>query len=121
MNDDFFNLNYFTIQKISVPEQERQKFLDEQTREFSSGFNPPSGLNPLEYQNLFLEHFKNSRNKSKEILDKKTEQLTLNREVFQLKNDECMNRIISIESQENFHSWENQGLVDYFKLLSDEK
>ena len=113
-----WELCYYTAEKANIPDAEKQRFLDRQTNEMNGMFDPPPGLSPTEYSNLFMNHFLKSREKSRDLIDKNSTVKVRVSEMFQIGNRECLDQISRIESSSNFHSWENPSLVDSFKYLS---
>lgn len=112
---------YFTKELQKIDPSHEQYLVDTQTREIlQDNFNPPPGLSPAEYSQLFMQHFLKTREKSKEIVDENNQKISRYRILSQLGNRECLDEIIRIESASDFHSWENSSLLDYFKELSTE-
>ena len=112
---------YFTKELQNIDPSHEQYLVDTQTREIlQDNFNPPPGLSPAEYSQLFMQHFLKTREKSKEIVDENNQKISRYRILSQLGNRECLDEIIRIESASDFHSWENSSLLDYFKELSTE-
>ena len=112
---------YFTKELQKIDPSHEQYLVDEQTREIlQDNFNPPPGLSPAEYSQLFMQHFLKTREKSKEIVDENNQKISRYRILSQLGNRECLDEIVRIESSLDFHSWENSSLLDYFKQLSNE-
>jgi len=115
---EIWMIGYYTKVPLEMPEEEKQKFLDRQTNEFSSSFDPPPGLSPDEYSQLFLNHYMKSRKESRDLIDKNSEVKISYSEVFQLGNLECFDHLSRIENLREFHSWQNPGLVEHFRVLS---
>jgi len=112
---------YFTKELQKIDPSHEQYLVDAQTREIlQDNFNPPHGLSPAEYSQLFMQHFLKTREKSKEIVDENNQKISRYRILSQLGNRECLDEIMRIESASDFHSWENSSLLDYFKELSTE-
>jgi hypothetical protein len=112
---------YFTKELQKIDPSHEQYLVDEQTREIlQDNFNPPPGLSPAEYSQLFMQHFLKTREKSKEIVDENNQKISRYRILSQLGNRECLDELVRIESSLDFHSWENSSLIDYFKQLSNE-
>ena len=112
---------YFTKELQKIDPSHEQYLVDQQTREIlQDNFNPPPGLSPAEYSQLFMQHFLKTREKSKEIVDENNQKISRYRILSQLGNRECLDEIVRIESSLDFHSWENSSLLDYFKQLSNE-
>lgn len=112
---------YFTKELQKIDPSHEQYLVDEQTREIlQDNFNPPPGLSPAEYSQLFMQHFLKTREKSKEIVDENNQKISRYRILSQLGNRECLDELVRIESSLDFHSWENSSLLDYFKQLSNE-
>lgn len=115
---DMWSISYFTVEKREISDEESQRFLDLSTREMSQTFNPPPGLSPDDYANLFLQHFLKSRESSREILKTNSVSKIRNTEIFQVGNEECLKHLSKIESSPDFHSWENPDFVLFFRNLS---
>ena len=112
---------YFTKELQKIDPSHEQYLVDQQTREIlQDNFNPPPGLSPAEYSQLFMQHFLKTREKSKEIVDENNQKISRYRILSQLGNRECLDELVRIESSLDFHSWENSSLLDYFKQLSNE-
>lgn len=112
---------YFTKESSNIDPSHEQYLVDEQTRTImQDSFNPPEGLSPAEYSQLFLQHFLKTREKSKEIVDENNQKISRYKIFSQLGNFECLKELSKIEAEENFHSWENESLLNYFKQLSNE-
>jgi hypothetical protein len=110
---------YFTQAVNNIDPQLEQRMLDDQTREITSNmFNPPPGLTPDDYSQLFMNHFLESRNKSREIINKSNLHTVRNRVLLQVGNEECMRDIDNIEKLESFIKWENESLIAFFKQIS---
>jgi hypothetical protein len=107
---------FFYYEKLVTPVDEIT--VDQQTRSVvQDTFNPPAGLSPAEYSQLFLNHFLKTREKSREVAEK-DHKLTRYKILSQLGNRECLDELLKIESQDNFHEWENPNNVEYFRNLS---
>jgi hypothetical protein len=111
---------YLSKIESSLDPNVEQTLVDKQTRELSTTFDPPKGLSPHEYSQLFMTHYTKSRQTSKEIVKKGTERLIRYKILVQVANEECLREIDQIEKLENFKEWENISLVDYFKQISKE-
>lgn len=111
---------YFTKSEIQLDSQTEQLMVDRQSRELSSTFDPPTGLSPAEYSQLFMTHFMKSREKSREIINKGKERLVRYKIHIQVGNKECMDDLAKIESQPDFKEWENSAGIEFFKQLSQE-
>lgn len=109
---------YYTVEKSSMPEEERQKFLDSQTREMNNFFQPPPGLSPADYAVLFMSHFQKSRNEATDMVEKMSERKTRKIELFQVGNAECLAEIEKIKSSQDFYGWENPEMVHYYVQVS---
>jgi hypothetical protein len=116
---DVWEIFYYNSKRIEIPESEKQKFIDDQTRELGNTFNPPPGLSPADYSNLFLNHFLKTRNESRELLDKSTENRIRLGGYFQVGNKECLDDLRKIESNSNFQGWENPDIVSFFRTISE--
>lgn len=114
---DIWEIFYYTVKKVEISDEDRQKFIDRQTREFGNVFNPPSGLTSDQYSALFLNHFMKSRNESRDLIES-SEIKIRHRSLFQVGNLECFNDVIKIESSPDFDRWENPSIVLWFKELS---
>jgi len=101
---------YFTKESSNIDPSHEQYLVDEQTRTImQDSFNPPEG-----------QHFLKTREKSKEIVDENNQKISRYKIFSQLGNFECLKELSKIEAEENFHSWENESLLNYFKQLSNE-
>ena len=110
---------YYTKEVIEINPNLEQVLIDNETRSITQDtFNPPPGLSPGEYSQLFLQHFMKTRQKSREIVDENKQKLTRYKVLSQVGNLECLEDLNRTESLSNFHSWENLSLVDYFRELS---
>ena len=122
-NDDpsfgaLWSISYMATQRIDIPDEHRQKFLDRQSRELTGLFDPPPGLNPAEYSALFVSHFMKSRQESREIIDKASEQLQHYSTIVQVGNKECVDELNKIESAPEFKGWGNDRFwVEEFRRL----
>jgi hypothetical protein len=117
---DIWSIAYYLKKKVEIPDDEKQKLLDSQTRELGNTFDPPPGLSSNEYSNLFLNHFLKARSQSREIIEKSGETRVRIREDFQIGNQECLDELLRIETLPNFEAWENPHLVDFFRQTSEE-
>jgi hypothetical protein len=111
-----WELYYFTSDTIEIDSNLEQTIIDNETRGIvQDTFNPPSGLTPVEYSQLFVQHFMKTRSKTREIVDKNKKRLVRYRILSQLGNLECLEEIERIERLYNFHSWEDFSVVNFFK------
>jgi hypothetical protein len=107
---------FFYYEKKNIPVDEVA--IDHQTRSVvQDTFNPPPGLSPAEYSQLFLNHFLKTRERSREIAEN-DHTLVRYKILSQLGNRECLDELLKIESHENFHRWENPNDIEYFRNLS---
>jgi chaperonin cofactor prefoldin len=81
-------------------------------------FNPPAGLSPSQYTDLFMAHFMKSRRDANEFIEENSQITKRIRESFQVGNQECLNEIEKIENSEAFYKWENPEFVKIFKEIS---
>lgn len=120
-NGAIWEFHYYLKEVMKLDPNVEQVLIDRQTREISQDtFNPPPGLTPSEYSQMFMQHFMKTRQKSREIVDENKQKLTRYRVLLQMGNLECLEDIIKTENDLSFHSWENPSLLDYFKQLSNE-
>jgi hypothetical protein len=118
-NGSIWEIYYFTSELRVMDPNLEQSIIDNQTREvIQDTFNPPPGLSPAEYSQLFVSHFMKTRTKSREILDENKKKLVRFRILSQVGNLECLNEIENVKSLPNFHSWENPSMVDFFQTLT---
>jgi hypothetical protein len=106
---------YTTKRPVNIDPRVEQNFLDSQTRENVSTFNPPPGLTPDEYSQLFLNHFLKSREKTREIIDANNFRIVRYSTLVQVGNPECYKDLNSIENSPDFHVWENPIMVEFFR------
>jgi hypothetical protein len=116
---DIWQIFFYTKKKVQVSDKDKQNFMDSQTREMNNTFDPPPGLSPDAYSNLFLNHFMKARQSSQEMIEKNSEVKIRNGSQFQVGNQECLDDLLKIETSPDFHSWENPTLVDYFRKISE--
>ena len=116
---DLWQIHYFMKTEIDIPDHAKNKFLDEKTRMIGSTFDAPSGLSPSDYESLFLKHFRKSRQEFYEKVDEFSIVKHKYSELFQVGNLECLDELQKIESDSNFHSWENPSMVEYFRKISE--
>lgn len=110
---------YFTSERLEMDPNLEQSIIDNQTREvIQDTFNPPPGLSPAEYSQLFVQHFMKTRTKSREVLDENKNRLVRYKILSQVGNAECLMEIQHISTSPNFHSWENPSMVDFFQTLT---
>jgi hypothetical protein len=110
---------YFTVEKLEMDPNLEQTIIDDQTRGvIQDTFNPPPGLSPAEYSELFVQHFMKTRTKSREVLDENKKRLTRYRILSQVGNFECLKEIERVSTSDGFHSWENPTMVEFFENLS---
>jgi hypothetical protein len=110
---------YYTKEVIEINPNLEQVLIDNETRSITQDtFNPPVGLSPSEYSQLFIQHFMKTRQKSREIIDENKQKLTRYKVLSQVGNFECLEDLNKTESLSNFHSWENPSLIEYFRELS---
>jgi hypothetical protein len=113
-NGSIWEIFYYEKSPIANPDY----LVDEQTRNIvQDTFNPPLGLSPAEYSILFTNHFLKTREKSREFIDKNSK-VSRFKILSQIGNRECLSELENIESSENFDSWENPSLVNYFKEIT---
>lgn len=120
-------MNDFDIKKGSIweifyfeksPINDAEQLVDNQTRNVvQDTFNPPTGLSPAEYSVLFMNHFLKTREKTREFLEDNIK-VSRFKVLSQIGNVECLRELEKIEKSEKFHSWENSGLVEYFREIS---
>jgi len=110
---------YFTSDTIEIDSNLEQTIIDNETRGIiQDTFDPPSGLTPAEYSQLFVQHFMKTRTKTREIVDENKKRLIRYKILSQIGNFECLQEIEKIQKLHNFHSWENASIVDFFKTLT---
>ena len=118
-NGSIWEIYYFTSELRVMDPNLEQSIIDNQTREVvQDTFNPPPGLSPAEYSQLFVSHFMKTRTKSREVLDENKKKLVRYKILSQVGNLECLNEIENVKSLHNFHSWENPSMVDFFQTLT---
>ena len=110
---------YTTRTPIYADPRVEQGFLDSQTRENINAFNPPPGLTPDDYSQLFLNHFLKSRQKTREIIDTNNFRIVRYSTLVQVGNSECYRDLENLEISENFHEWENPIMVDFFRATEN--
>ena len=106
-------LSYY--EKIDVPDNLSQDFINRQTRENLYAFSPPSNLSADEYGALFSSEFLKSRKETKEKVSNTTVRVE---EILLFGVQESLDFIIKLQSSSKFVSWENTVLVDMFTYLS---
>lgn len=111
---------YLTKSEIQLDSQTEQVLIDRQSRELTTMFDPPPGLSPAEYSQMFMTHFMKSREKSREIINKGKEKLVRYKIFVQVGNQECLDDMINIESQPDFKEWENLPGIQFFRQISQE-
>ena len=108
--------NIFYFRKKEVPSDERQKIVDNNTREaIRAGFNPPSGLSKDDYNNMFLAFLVKERTVANDMIEDYGERYAI---TVQVGNNECVRELDTLEKDPNFISYENPHFVDFFKQLS---
>ena len=118
-NGSIWEIYYFTSELRVMDPNLEQSIIDNQTREVvQDTFNPPPGLSPAEYSQLFVSHFMKTRTKSREVLDENKKKLVRYKILSQVGNLECLNEIENVKTLHNFHSWENPPMVDFFQTLT---
>ena len=111
-----WEIYYYTFEKIEVPETDKQKFIDSHTR--TNQFDAPHGLSSSQYGEMFITHFLKTRNSAREMLDDNSKIRHRYMGLFQIGNKECIDDLSNIEKDQNFHSWENESIVNYFRTVS---
>ena len=112
---------YLTATNVKLDPQVEDNLVDMQTREISSNtFDPPPGLSPGEYSQLFMTHFMKSRQKSREIITKGNERIIRYKVLVQVGNPECLADLANTEKMSDFKQWENPSMIDYFRQISNE-
>jgi len=111
----FWQIFYNTRVEIPTDPKTDQHYLDSQTREQVSTFDPPKGLSPDEYSQLFVNHFLKARQKTREVMEKGNYKLVRYSMLVQVGNEECYNDLDKIESSPDFHSWENPVMIEFFR------
>ena len=111
----FWQIFYTVRIPLKVDPNTEQRFLDSQTREQMNTFNPPPGLTPDEYSQLFLNHFLKSREKTREIIDTNNFKVIRYSMLVQVGNFECYRDLENTEKSEGFHAWENPTMIDFFR------
>ncbi len=108
--------NIFYFRKKEGPVDERQKIVDNNTREaIRAGFNPPPGLSKDDYNNMFLAFLVKERTVANDMLEDYGERYSI---TVQVGNKECVKELEALEKDFNFISYENPHFVDFFKQLS---
>jgi hypothetical protein len=101
--------------KVKIPTDVQQSMLDDNTRTRLHSFSPPPGLSPGEYGAMFTDAFLKARSASNEQ--------PLPTQLFvidvQVGNSESLNEIHIIENHELFSHWENDQVVQQFKVFSN--
>jgi hypothetical protein len=110
---------YYESMPVDVPENEQQAFLDNYSRETGGMFNPPPGLSPGEYSEMFVSHFLKTRKAARELIEKGSEKLIRVRDSFQVGDAESISELSKIQNDPKFHSWENPSIVEYFRNISN--
>jgi hypothetical protein len=113
-----WKFNFFRVTKMEIDPIQGQRFIDSQTRELTNTFDPPKGLSPAQYSELFVQHFTKSREESFKILDDSLKNNFKYGIVVQVGNKECLDEIEKLEKDPHFQGWENPELVNYFKNIS---
>ena len=117
--DSIWEFYYFTKEEIQIDPSYQEFAVDQQSRDIlQDTFNPPPGLSPSEYSQLFMNHFMKTREKTREHLEENRFRITRYRTLSQLGNSECLRDLENIEKSPNFKSWENEAMVSYFRELS---
>ena len=117
--EEIYTLIYFINRDSKLSDIEKDNLIDKQVRERGNTFDAPSGLSVEDYSTLFMSQFLKDRQSSRDQFNNFIVKVRVS-EMFQVGNIECNNRIKQIESLEDFDSWENPGLVEYFKQASYE-
>jgi hypothetical protein len=114
-----WEIYYFTSTVIEMDSNLEQTIIDNETRGVvQDTFNPPAGLTPTEYSQLFIQHFMKTRTKTREIIDENKKKLVRYRILSQVGNLECLQELEKVGKLHDFHSWENPTIVDFFKTLT---
>jgi len=116
--EEIYTLFYFINRDSRLSDIEKDNLVDKQVRERGNTFDAPPGLSVEEYSTLFMNQFLKDRQSSRDQFNNFIIKVRV-AEKFQAGNMECMNRIKQLESSKDFDSWENPGLVDYFKQISN--
>jgi hypothetical protein len=107
---------FYTLRiPVNPDPKKEQAFLDSQSHEQMSAFNPPPGLTPEDYSQLFLNHFLKSREKTREIIDSNNFRVIRYSTLVQVGNPECYRDLEGIEQTPGFYAWENPVMVDFFR------
>lgn len=116
--EDFYSLTpgamgtvyFFEKVKNEIDPKEAQDFIDQNSREITSTFDPGPGLSPAQYAALFSAKFLESRSKSREELERFS--VVRKSTYVQICNDESYADMKKIESDPNFERWENPHFVN---------
>lgn len=115
-----WEISYFMKDEIPLDPSVEQSIIDEYSRSMvQDTFNPPPGLSPSEYSQLFLQHFTKTREKSRELIENDVKVYRYSM-LCQVGNLECMNELTKVENSSAFHRWENSSMVDFFKEISNQ-
>lgn len=116
--DEIYTFFYFINRDSRLSDAEKDILVDKQMRERGSTFDAPPGLSVEEYSTMFMNQFLKDRQSSRDQFNNFVIKVRVS-EQFQVGNIECVNRIKQLESSSDFDSWENPGLVEYFKQASN--
>jgi hypothetical protein len=116
--DEIYNIFYFINKDSRLSDTEKDNLIDKQVRERGNTFDAPPGLSVDEYSTMFMNQFLKNRQDSRDQFNNFMIKVRIG-ESFQVGNLECVNRLKQIESLSEFDSWENPGLVEYFKQISN--
>ena len=106
----------FYFRKKEVPSDERQRIVDNNTREsIRAGFNPPPGLSPNQYNELFLSFLIKERTYTNDQIEDYGECYYI---TVQVGNRECLKELETLQTEPDFISYENPHFVEFFKQMS---
>lgn len=118
IHGSIWQIVYYEKIEVEISPSQEQRLLDEYTITAGSTFNPPPGLSPNEYSQMFADHFLKSRKTAREFIEKDSVKLSRVQEPFQVGDQESLNYLSQIENSPLFHSWENPEIVNYFRIAS---
>lgn len=116
--EEIYTFFYYINRDSRLSDAEKDSLIDKQVRERGNTFDAPPGLSVEEYSTLFMNQFLKDRQSSRDQFNNFIIKVRVS-EQFQVGNVECINRIKQLESSSDFDSWENPGLMEYFKQASN--
>jgi len=116
--EEIYTFFYFINRDSRLSDTEKDNLIDRQVRERGNTFDAPPCLSVEEYSTMFMNQFLKDRQLSRDQFNNFIIKVRVS-EKFQIGNIECINRIKQLEDSADFDSWENPGLVEYFKQASN--